>query len=130
MGFFLVLKSKICSLFQQEEHLTYLLIDNRIRLSGTTESSVYEGLTGGIMPFWSSERLSDSELKDLVAYTFGFKDEESDKIETLEGEDSSVSSAQSNCTSTNPLVGKTLTLSERYHDVKGTAEILDDCTKN
>ena len=29
--------------------------------SGAIDSSVYEGLTGGRMPFWAADRLSDAE---------------------------------------------------------------------
>jgi mono/diheme cytochrome c family protein len=37
------------------------------RLGGPT-GSIYEGLLGGLMPFWSRDRLSDLELEDIVTY--------------------------------------------------------------
>jgi len=43
-------------------------IASRVRTSGRADSPVYTGLTGGIMPFWSADRLSDAELLDIVAY--------------------------------------------------------------
>jgi len=43
-------------------------VGNRIRRSGSSTSSVYPGLTGGVMPFWADDRLSDAEVSDLVAF--------------------------------------------------------------
>lgn len=43
-------------------------VASRIRQSGSLTSSVYPGLTGGVMPFWASDRLSDAEVSDLVAF--------------------------------------------------------------
>ncbi|HVY31069.1 MAG TPA: DM13 domain-containing protein [Polyangiaceae bacterium] len=43
-------------------------VASRIRRSGSTTSTVYAGLTGGVMPFWASDRLSDAEVSDLVAF--------------------------------------------------------------
>jgi cytochrome c len=43
-------------------------IAGRIRLSGSSRSAVYSGLTGGVMPFWAKDRLSDGEVRDLVAF--------------------------------------------------------------
>ncbi len=40
----------------------------RIRTSGSKSSSVYSDLTGGVMPFWAKDRLSDDEVRDLVAF--------------------------------------------------------------
>ncbi len=40
----------------------------RIRTSGSAKSSIYAGLTGGVMPFWAKDRLNDAELRDLVAF--------------------------------------------------------------
>lgn len=46
-------------------------IRERVRLSGST-GSVYEGLLGdSIMPFWSIERLSDTDLENVVTYLTG-----------------------------------------------------------
>ncbi len=43
-------------------------IASRIRTSGSTSSAVYSNLTGGVMPFWAQDRLSDGEVRDLVAF--------------------------------------------------------------
>ena len=43
-------------------------IARRVRTSGPTRSPFYGGLTGGAMPFWSAERLSDDELRDIIAF--------------------------------------------------------------
>ena len=43
-------------------------VGNRIRRSGSATSSVYPGLTGGVMPFWAGDRLDDGEVSDLVAF--------------------------------------------------------------
>jgi len=42
-------------------------IRRKVRLSGPP-GTVYEGLIGGNMPFWSRDRLSDDELEDLAAF--------------------------------------------------------------
>ena len=42
-------------------------IAERVRLSGPTDS-IYPGLTGGRMPFWAQDQLSDQELKDIIAF--------------------------------------------------------------
>jgi len=43
-------------------------VASRIRRSGSPTSAVYAGLSGGVMPFWASDRLSDGEVSDLVAF--------------------------------------------------------------
>ncbi len=43
-------------------------IAERVRHSGRGDSEVYDGLSGGIMPFWAADRLSDSELRDIIAF--------------------------------------------------------------
>lgn len=113
--------------------LTPERIAERIRLSGPTESSVYDQVTGGRMPFWSAERLTDDELRDLIVFL-----KESEAVMTPPGQefvedadlglDISPPDAQTNCGSTHPRVGQTATLSEKSHDVAGTARIVDDCT--
>jgi mono/diheme cytochrome c family protein len=40
----------------------------RIRTSGSSTSPIYQGLSGGVMPFWAKDRLSDAEVRDLVAF--------------------------------------------------------------
>ena len=39
----------------------------KVRLSGPV-GSIYPGLEGGVMPFWTQEQLSDDELEHVVAY--------------------------------------------------------------
>jgi thiosulfate dehydrogenase len=43
-------------------------IARRIRTSGPVDSATYPSLSGGRMPFWGEDRLSDAELLDLVAF--------------------------------------------------------------
>jgi cytochrome c553 len=43
-------------------------VATRVRTSGRSNSAVYPGLTGGVMPFWAADRLSDDELRDIVAW--------------------------------------------------------------
>jgi mono/diheme cytochrome c family protein len=47
-------------------------IRRRVRTSGPSREdnpdTVYEGLTGGVMPFWGANRLSDPQVEDLVAF--------------------------------------------------------------
>lgn len=96
------------------------LVANRVRLSGRADSAVYEGLSGGVMPFWGANRLSDAELLDIVAWL-------------AEGEDGGTGGGGgggggSACSSDNPRVGQSTTLTTRAHGVTGTATIVDDCT--
>jgi len=42
-------------------------IRRKVRLSGPRDT-VYPGLTGGVMPFWSKDKLSDQEIENLVAF--------------------------------------------------------------
>jgi mono/diheme cytochrome c family protein len=43
-------------------------IAKRIRTSGSAHSTVYPDLTGGVMPFWAKDRMSDDEVRDVVAF--------------------------------------------------------------
>ncbi|MBL8949100.1 MAG: DM13 domain-containing protein [Myxococcales bacterium] len=43
-------------------------VAERVRHSGRADSEVYDGLSGGIMPFWAADRLSDAELRDIIAF--------------------------------------------------------------
>jgi cytochrome c553 len=43
-------------------------IAQRIRTSGPRNSDTYLQLTGGVMPFWTEDRLDDDELRDIVAF--------------------------------------------------------------
>ena len=94
-------------------------IATRVRTSGREDSTVYTGLTGGIMPFWGSDRLSDTELINIIAYV-------SDGTTTPPTEDSEPVSSE--CTSNHAKIGQTAVLSTFAHNVSGIAEIIDDCT--
>jgi mono/diheme cytochrome c family protein len=98
------------------------LIAQRVRTSGRAESAVYEGLTGGVMPFWAADRLSDDELRDIIAWI------ESTGDPAQGGGGGPVDTDRRGCGVTHPLVGSTAILRELQHDVGGTARIIDDCT--
>jgi mono/diheme cytochrome c family protein len=102
--------------------LTADLIGRRVRTSGTEGSPVYDGLTGGRMPFWSAERLSDDELRDLVAFLLD------NDPETAPPPPPPGGGPMRACASTHPKVGQTTELSRRAHGVSGKARVVDDCT--
>ncbi len=106
--------------------LSLSALASKIRLSGSRTSDVYDDLTGGRMPFWSAERLSDNELLNLIAYLETSEAEDPDEAATAT--DISVANAQSNCGSTSGRIGQSLTLSTLAHRVTGTVTIVDDCT--
>jgi mono/diheme cytochrome c family protein len=91
----------------------------RVRTSGLEESTVYDGLAGGRMPFWSAERLTDEELLDLIAFV-------------LSNDGGAGGGGPSGdlrqCDATHPKVGLVAELSTFAHQVSGTAVIVDDCT--
>ncbi|MEQ8955352.1 MAG: DM13 domain-containing protein [Gammaproteobacteria bacterium] len=99
-------------------------IASRVRSSGRSDSAAYAGLSGGIMPFWSADRLSDGELADIIAFLG------SGTVDPMDtgGGDGGGGSVPSGCTSSHPNVGLSATLTRRFHNVAGTATILDDCT--
>ncbi len=101
------------------------LVANRVRSSGRTDSGVYDGLTGGIMPFWGANRLSDEELLDLVAY-LELTDDANDP--PASGGSDGGGAGASGCDADHPSVGKTLEFSTLQHDVSGTATIIDNCS--
>lgn len=106
------------------DRLTVELIAQRVRTSGSPQSVAYEGLTGGRMPFWSEERLSDEELQDLIAFVMNV-----DGMAEVEDPDQPVDTGDGRqCDSTHPKVGQTAELRNFSHGIGGTAEILDDCT--
>lgn len=121
-------------------------IARRVRTSGTAASPIYDGLTGGVMPFWSAQRLTDAELLDLVAYlSTNYTEPPDDSGEPPDdsGEPDDGSEPPDDpddrpepddppeptgCSATHPRVGQTAELQNFFHDVGGTAEIIDDCT--
>lgn len=93
----------------------------RVRTSGQMDSPVYDGLTGGQMPFWGADRLSDDELRDLVAF-----------ISTSEAVEpgnngAAVEVEVPDCPSTHDKVGQTAQLTTRLHGVTGTVRVANDC---
>lgn len=94
-------------------------IARRVRTSGATDSAVYEGLTGGRMPFWSADRLSDDELLDLVAFVLA---------NDGGGGGGGPTNGLRECDETHPKIGQVAMLSTFAHQVSGTAVIVDDCT--
>lgn len=97
-------------------------VAQRVRTSGRANSEAYEGLTGGRMPFWSADRLSDAELLDLVAYV-----EQSEGRGPTSPGGGTIDPPRS-CTQTHAKIGQTATLVRHAHGVSGTARIVDDCT--
>lgn len=131
-------------------------VATRVRTSGRSNSAVYDGLTGGIMPFWSEDRLSNDELRDIIAWLASeaaasdddaSDDDASDDDASDEGatdddaSDDGGSSSDSdgdssdggepipqNCQATDYRVGWIADLETSFHNVGGRAEIVDDCT--
>ena len=104
-------------------------IARKVRTSGPISSnSVYTGLTGGRMPFWSLERLSNQELGDIIAYLRSTVSTSSSGSSSSNSTSSSSSGGQTACTTNHPSVGQTTTLSTLFHGVSGLATIVDDCS--
>lgn len=111
-------------------------VARRVRTSGREQSDVYEGLTGGVMPFWAADRLDDDELRDLIAYLAlqqapvdpDPEDPDHEDPDPEDPEDPEDPPDPSGCTALHPRVGATAVLEENFHDVGGIAQIIDDCT--
>ena len=115
------------------------LIAERARLSGQKESGIYEGLTGGRMPFWGANRLSDEELVDIVAFLSQSEAPDAPDV-PMDGAGGSgpgtpPASAPPvslpplrDCAATHSSVGKVATLKAFAHQVGGTVTVVDDCT--
>lgn len=97
-------------------------IARRIRLSGRANSQVYAGLLGGIMPFWSADRLSDMEIRDIVAFLEQPVTDDGDMDTDLPSEEDTV------CDADHPMVGQVAVLQEKFHDVSGQVRVKDNCT--
>lgn len=90
-------------------------VAEKVRTSGSTTSSIFPGLTGGNMPFWSQERLSDENLAHIAVYV--------DSI----SQDPTAGNSQ--CSDTDHAkVGQVANLSTIAHGVSGRAEIINNCT--
>lgn len=109
-------------------------IARRVRTSGRADSGVYDGLTGGVMPFWSAERLSDAELADITTWLAASEPAPPTPVDDDDGGSDSGDGGGGDppppggCGSTHPRVGQVAELQDFFHGVGGTAEILDDCT--
>lgn len=104
--------------------LTADLIAQRVRTSGVVDSPVYDGLTGGRMPFWSADRLSDAELRDVIAFVA--QNDPGEVVPEPDPEPEMVNPGD--CASSHPLVGSVATFEGFSHQVGGTATVVDDCT--
>ena len=104
------------------------VIAKRVRTSGSQSSDVYDGLTGGKMPFFAADRLSDDKLLDIIAFLKGSEAEVGDENTGESRVDLSLTNPISSCGSDHPSVGATLTFNTRYHRVAGTAKVVDNCT--
>lgn len=100
-------------------------IARRVRTSGAGNSAVYEGLTGGRMPFWAEDRLSDEELLDLVAFVLG---NDGGTGGTGGGGGAGGAGGLRECDATHSKIGQVAELQTFAHQVSGTAVIVDDCT--
>lgn len=104
-------------------------VAQRVRTSGREQSEIYQGLTGGVMPFWSADRLDDDELRDLIAY-LALEQAPTTPPDPVDppAPPPDEPPGPSGCTSSHPMVGATAVLVESFHDVGGIARIVDDCT--
>ena len=104
----------------------------RVRTSGRSDSSTYDGLTGGVMPFWGADRLSDAELIDVAAYVEARSMEmpppDSGMGDAGIGDSGPTDTGPSGCDATHARVGQTAMLSTDFHRTTGTARVVDDCT--
>ena len=78
------------------------------------------------MPFWGADRLSDDELRDLVAFITTAEPEPANNSENNGGNNGGNNGAD--CPSTHPMVGTTAELTERFHGVRGTVTVVNDCS--
>jgi mono/diheme cytochrome c family protein len=99
----------------------------RVRLSGRIDSDVYEGLAGGVMPFWAADRLSDDELVDIVAWLSRNYDPNAEPQPEPQP-DPDPPNPNEGCPADHPKVGQVAQLEAFFHSVGGTAEIIDNCT--
>ncbi len=99
-------------------------IAERVRTSGRADSEVYPGLTGGVMPFWSADRLSDMELVDIVAF-LAMREGAAPPPAAPGG---TFDLTTRSCAKTHARVGQTAVLETHIHGTSGKATIIDDCT--
>ena len=89
-------------------------IANKVRNSGPQTHQVFAGLSGGNMPFWSQERLSDDSLKDVTRYLIELNAPDTNTLRCNDMD--------------HPKVGLVANLTTIAHNVSGRAEIIDNCT--
>jgi mono/diheme cytochrome c family protein len=102
-------------------------IARRVRTSGVEDSPTYDGLTGGRMPFWGADRLSDEELRDVIAYVHDRSRDNRTVPDAGMGSGDGGTGGRE-CDADHPMVGATADLTTRAHGVMGTARIVDNCT--
>ncbi len=100
-------------------------IAERVRKSGQEDSPTYPNLSGGRMPFWGADRLSDDELRDVIAFV---QSNDPTPMTPDAGVGNNADAGPSNCGTSHPRVGQTAQLTTIFHGVSGTATIVDDCT--
>jgi mono/diheme cytochrome c family protein len=117
-------------------------VASRIRTSGSASSAVYPGLSGGVMPFWAEDRLSDAELVDLVAFVTspaspdaangggGSAGNQPDPGSTGGASEASGGGGTTGCGTTHPRVGSIVDLGINTGEgqVSGFVHVIDDCT--
>jgi len=116
-------------------------VATRVRTSGRSDSAVYEELTGGVMPFWGADRLTDDELRDIVAWLAqgavsddatseegGSEDDGASESGATDGPSDGATTGEADCPTTDSRVGWVAELTTNFHGVGGLAEIVDDCT--
>jgi mono/diheme cytochrome c family protein len=115
-----------------ERDLPVAYIAKRIRTSGPQNSAVHLGLDGGLMPFWSRERMSDGELLDVVTFVSTAYVPDPGPADDVTGSPDGTSNDATvpgeDCANSHPHVGWTATFIGKYHGVAGQAIIINDCT--
>jgi cytochrome c len=97
-----------------QRDLSMTRVAEKVRTSGPTTSSIFTGLSGGNMPFWSQERLDNNDLKHIAAYVSSIGTSTPTPL-TCAGSD-------------HPKVGQVANFTTKAHEVTGRAEIINNCT--
>ena len=87
------------------------------------------------MPFWAADRISDDQLRDVVAFVLANSPAPNSSINNANNTNNvnNTNNATNNannreCGSTHPSVGSTADFVPFAHNVGGVATIVDDCT--
>jgi mono/diheme cytochrome c family protein len=102
-------------------------VARRVRTSGAKDNPIYDELTGGVMPFWAKDRLSDSQLRDIVAFLALLGADAGVDAGGGTSVDAGAGSGQA-CAATHAKVGDRAEFVMEFHGVGGTATVVDDCT--